>query len=235
MNKKHIQDGIVYIEHAGALRVLGFADKSDTRRKLFIPEHLFLPANSGEIKKWSVIEISKAAFVDSAHIQSVEFPKTVTLIGHYAFQNCKNLKEVTCTTNGWFNGGMGLQTGAFQGCRKLQKVRLNRVVNWVANEAFSGCLHLEIFDADVQGVLKDSFKDCNLKRLVFTSNARIHGNSIEKSGVQELVFKDNIAYATQQTWKWIKKSGITVYCPENSRLADLAYEGVNVELTPARN
>ena len=234
MNKKCIQDGVIFQEFAGGLRVLGFVDKNDTRHKLFIPEFILRTTATGELKKLFVTEIAKHAFFESQHIQSVEFPKTVTVIGHYAFKGCKNLKEVECKTTGWFNGGLGIQRCAFQDCKKLQKVRLNRPVSWIANDVFNGCLHLERFDADCKEIHKGAFENCNLKRLVFTSNASIHGGSIEASGVQELVFYDNVRYATQGVWKWIKAAGITVYCPENSRLAELAYDGVNVELTPAR-
>ena len=66
MLPKIISDGVVYQVFSGGLRVLGFANKNDTREKVYIPKDLFFTEKDGTTNRYEVKEIIKCAFADSA-------------------------------------------------------------------------------------------------------------------------------------------------------------------------
>lgn len=228
MNLKYVQNGVVYQESANGLKVIGFADPNDNRHNLFIPGVFHIPAKDGTIRKWHVKEIAKNAFANSEHLLTVTLPNTLSVVGHYAFSGCPKLKEVKCD-NSEYSGNMNFLRGAFSKCPKLAKVSLDNPIYWVCNDVFNGCSSLTRFNGKVMDVAKGAFNDCKLESLAFTHRANIHTGSIEYSGVKELIFTEEL-FTTQAVWAWIKKANVTICCPAHSKLVDLAYEGISIEV-----
>ncbi len=228
MNLKHIHNGMVFKESANGLVVIGFADENDKRQNLFIPNHVFLPAKDGTIHKWHVREIAKNAFANSEHLITLTIPNTLRVVGHYAFSGCPKLKEVK-SDHSEFSGNMNFLRGAFSNCPKLETVSFDNPIAWVCNDVFKSCNNLTYFRGKVMDVSKGAFNDCKLESLAFTHHARIHTGSIEYSGVKELIFTEDI-YTTQSVWAWIKKADVTICCPSQSKISELAYEGIKIEI-----
>ena len=227
MNLKHVHNGVVYQESANGIKVLGFADPKDNRHNLFIPGTLHLTGKNG-VQKWHIKEIAKNAFANSEHLLTVTLPNTLSVVGQYAFSGCPKLKEVKCD-NSEYNSNMNFLRGAFSNCPKLEKVSLDNPINWVCNDVFKDCINLTRFKGKVMDVSKGAFNGCKLESLAFTHRANIHTGSIEHSGVKELIFTESL-FTTQSVWAWIRKADIRICCPAHSKLVDLAYEGINVEV-----
>lgn len=233
MLPKFISDGIVYQVFSDGLRVLGFADKNDTRKKIYIPKDLFFTEKDGTPTQYEVKEIIKSAFADSANLQIVVIPDTVRLIGHYAFSGCQNLKSVytdVALVHLHSNNILCMQRGAFQDCANLTEVKLNKTIGWLANDVFNSCHKLTTFEGEVRDIAKGAFNGCRLESLTLAKNSRLHEGSIEESGVKTLHLLDERLLAPQKVWRWIKKNNIRICCKPNAKLVDLAYEGFNIEI-----
>ena len=87
----------------------------------------------------SVTEIEKYAFFETG-LRNIQLPEKLTLIGAYAFCNCKNLKQVqlpsqlkefcnTGLTSVTLHEGLTkIEDGAFHDCLKLKKIRIPKSV-----------------------------------------------------------------------------------------------------------
>lgn len=233
MLQKFISDGIIYQVFSGGLRVLGFADKNDKREKVYIPKDLWVTEKDGTTKQHEVKEIVKCAFADSANLQFIVIPDTVSLIGHYAFSGCHELRKVytdVALVHMHSSNILCMQRGAFQNCSSLTDVKLNKTVGWLANDVFNSCQKLTTFEGEIRDIAKGAFNGCSIESLTLAKNSRLHEGSIEGSGVKTLHILDETLFAPQKIWKWIKKADIKICCPQSSKLVNLAYEGVNIEI-----
>ena len=88
-----------------------------------------------------VTEITGTAFYRHTRLRTVSIPRSVTTIGHWAFQDCKRLEEISAP------GAVEVGVGAFQDCTSLRRVELctegEDGFSGVYDEAFSGCTALE--------------------------------------------------------------------------------------------
>lgn len=92
-----------------------------------------------------VIEITSYAFSGNNNINKVTLPSTVTVIENYAFQNCRNLREIVMpavTT---------ISSYAFSGCTTLQTINLPATLTTIGDYAFYDCSYLR--NAQYEGTL----------------------------------------------------------------------------------
>lgn len=66
--------------------------------------------------------------------KSYKLPKNVSVIGPYAFANCKNLKSITLSEN-----LIEINDYAFYGCKSLKKITIPKWVNYIGAGAFKKC------------------------------------------------------------------------------------------------
>ena len=135
--------------------------------------------------KEGIQTIDEAAFQDCNMLSSVTFPKTLTTIGRYAFENCLSLKKAE-----FFDGLESIDGHAFRNCLRLEsvtipgtvhtiseyafkdagikKLTLCSGVSYIQNYAFSGCKNLSdvVIPGSVSTIGLWAFEECrNLKVL----------------------------------------------------------------------
>ena len=88
----------------------------------------------------SVTEIEKYAFFETG-LRNIQLPEKLTLIGAYAFCNCKNLKQVQLPSQ-----LKELGDGAFSGCENLAQIQLPSQLNKLGGDAFRDCTSLDKID-----------------------------------------------------------------------------------------
>lgn len=103
----------------------------------------------------SVTEIEKYAFFETG-LRNIQFPEKLTLIGAYAFCNCKNLKQVQLPSQ-----LKELGNGAFSSCENLAQIQLPAQLNKLGTDAFRNCTSLDKIDipAGLTQIEPDTF--CN--------------------------------------------------------------------------
>ena len=103
------------------------------------------------------MEIVSGAF-ENTGVRSVVIPESVTVIGISAFKDCKELEEVTVSSQ-----CERLSVEAFQNCSKLEYIDLSRTkITRLEADAFSGCTALkEIRLPDtLQEIEQKAFYNC---------------------------------------------------------------------------
>ena len=88
----------------------------------------------------SVTEIEKYAFFETG-LRNIQLPEKLTLIGAYAFCNCKNLKQVQLPSQ-----LKELGNGAFSSCENLAQIQLPAQLNKLGTDAFRNCTSLDKID-----------------------------------------------------------------------------------------
>ena len=103
----------------------------------------------------SVTEIEKYAFFETG-LRNIQLPEKLTLIGAYAFCNCKNLKQVQLPPQ-----LKELGEGAFFNCENLAQIQLPSQLNKLGGDAFRDCTSLDKIDipAGLTQIEPDTF--CN--------------------------------------------------------------------------
>lgn len=103
----------------------------------------------------SVTEIEKYAFFETG-LRNIQLPEKLTLIGAYAFCNCKNLKQVQLPSQ-----LKELGNGAFSSCENLTQIQLPAQLNKLGTDAFRNCTSLDKIDipAGLTQIGPDTF--CN--------------------------------------------------------------------------
>lgn len=103
----------------------------------------------------SVTEIEKYAFFETG-LRNIQLPEKLTLIGAYAFCNCKNLKQVQLPPQ-----LKELGEGAFFNCENLAQIQLPAQLNKLGTDAFRNCTSLDKIDipAGLTQIEPDTF--CN--------------------------------------------------------------------------
>lgn len=103
----------------------------------------------------SVTEIEKYAFFETG-LRNIQLPEKLTLIGAYAFCNCKNLEQVQLPSQ-----LKELGNGAFSSCENLAQIQLPSQLNKLGVDAFRNCTSLDKIDipAGLKQIEPDTF--CN--------------------------------------------------------------------------
>ncbi len=100
-----------YLHHNGMLRILGegsFSSDLATKIRPYKNYVTDLIVSSG------ITSIPTNAFQDYHNLQTVKIPDTVTNWGHYAFQNCTSLREVTVPVDYY--------PATFRNCNQVKKI-----------------------------------------------------------------------------------------------------------------
>jgi len=84
-----------------------------------------------------IFGLGKGLFAYS-RIKTVDFGKTVKLIGTGAFKECKHLEKVEMP-----DSVLHIMEGAFKNCTKLEEVRIGAGIRQIDKNAFAGCNHLQ--------------------------------------------------------------------------------------------
>lgn len=142
-------DGLIYVEESNYYVVYS-DNRVLTAKNIIIPErHRDLTTG----KELEVRRIEKgyvnnksASFLQNHTIETLEFPKTITSIGEYAFDYCSKLRSVKITGSdeeGFSSELVSIGAYAFQSCSSLREAHFPSNLQTIGNSAFSGCTSLE--------------------------------------------------------------------------------------------
>lgn len=85
-----------------------------------------------------ITSIPTDSFWEMEHVESVELPSTLTVIGEHAFRRCKRLREIIIPDN-----VEEIYDGAFLLCESLTEIRIPPKVERLRGYVFSGCTGLK--------------------------------------------------------------------------------------------
>lgn len=223
-----LQHGIIYLIHSSSVTVVGFEKKQQTQiLYLNIPD---------EIRGLPVTEIGSCAFLNE-NICSVSIPKSIIKIKEGAFARCARLKHVILNSYVSFSNLPILEIGnaAFQYCSQLETVNLWKCTSTLGKYSFRGCEKLASLNLNIQDVDIDTFKHCNsLNQLFLSDNIYLEKDCFQTCQIKQLIFDGN-AQISEFNKSCIKTNGIRIVCGINSNLAQLAYDGVAVEIMKQQN
>lgn len=132
-------------------------------------------------------EIPKNCFAGDLSLQSINIPNSIRRIGLHAFEDCKNLEEISMPSNsltnieaGAFAHCSGLESitipdsvtsigiGAFRSCSKLTSITIPNGVKSIAYETFEYCPSLAsvTIGNSVTNIGEGAFYDCKVLKSV---------------------------------------------------------------------
>ncbi len=97
--------------------------------------------------------IAPYTFYQSKSLSRIVIPKSVGIIGQYAFQNCSNLQNVSFESNG--SDGLTIDDNAFNGCSSLISVYLPSRLTTIGASAFLGCAELKFFAPEEDATVEE--------------------------------------------------------------------------------
>lgn len=130
---------------------------------------------NGSVRKWQLvgwrersrladftnsdfIAVGKRAVARHGSVEEVWFPPTLSAVKTNAFRHCRRLKRIVLPgTN-----SVGLSTGAFEGCGRLQAVEHSELLTVIGKDAFLNCRMLREmrFGRDLRRIGEGAFRGC---------------------------------------------------------------------------
>ena len=193
-----------------------------------------------EVQGKPVVQIRKGAF-QFTDITSVEIPSTINTISANAFAACHYLEEVSeyvvDTSKYVITTGLGrihpwifIDEFAFSDCEGLITVQFKKSFRYVYTSAFENCSSLKNLYVQLGQIKKDAFKNCtSLNEIYLADNGHLSNDSIEESAIRRIIVQNKLSYTTLMG-KYMQKTPIRICCKVTSPVADLAYEGFELEL-----
>ena len=123
------------------------------------------------IVKDGVWEIRDYEFEGFDKIKKVVLPRTVSSIGHMAFEDCKSLKSINIPA------GVKYLDAAFWGCSSLTEIDLPDGLEKIGRETFADCIRLKKvrLPYTLKIIYNDAFRNCkSLKQIIVPSTTEIH-------------------------------------------------------------
>ena len=108
-------------------------------------------------------------------LEEIDIPETVTTIGEYAFDNCKNLTTVTGMKNVTKIGD-----GAFYNCSNLKEITIPDTVESMGTSIFYGCSSLKkiVWSKSIKEIENNAFKGCSsLTEIIIPDGVTSIGNN----------------------------------------------------------
>ncbi len=101
--------------------------------------------------------VTSVARLDSAKLQTIILPESVTEIKARAFSDCTSLSELV-----WSDGITSIGDGALQNCSSLKSIRLPAGVTEIKAKTFSGCSSLSeiTWSGAIASIGASAFQNC---------------------------------------------------------------------------
>ena len=175
-------------------------------------------------KIYTVSSISDGSFYNCSGLTSVFIPSSVTLIGRYAFIECKNLininidvnnpiylsingvvfskdkSTIICCPNGKQsqyvipNSVVSIKEGAFSYCKKLTSIVIPNTVTIIGDEAFENCIGLTSITIPSSVISIGKFPFISCSGLMFVGVDVLNSKYTSVDGVLYTKNKDVIVY-----------------------------------------
>lgn len=89
-----------------------------------------------DLSESNITELQPQAFSNCSKISSIVLSDKITVIGEYAFENCSDLVEIITTNNSQL---VTIGKYAFANCSELISFEIPSSVNYIGQNAFTGC------------------------------------------------------------------------------------------------
>lgn len=177
-------DGIMYlVSSENIVDIIGYTSSCSE-------ELLIEPTVSYLGQDYSIESISENAFKGCNIIENVIIKNGVKRLGKYAFENCKNLREIKLASSITI-----LEDGVFKNCSGLKTCVFENPIEELPSECFYNCKSLIEFN--LQGVRKighSCFYDCDaISKLIITPSVEFIGESAfySCSNLNEVAIEDS--------------------------------------------
>ena len=163
-----------------------------------------------------ITELEEEAFMGET-IKSITLPNSITKIGNYAFQNCKQLASITLP-----NSITSIPLCAFDGCAKLKDVIIPSSVTKIYESAFDGCSSLTniIIPNDVTFIGMSAFNGCSSITSITIPNNVVTISDyafLDCESLESIYCMSNTPPSPPYDGTWeifgSKTSGYTIYVP----------------------
>lgn len=203
--------------------VIGLTDQNDKRKHIKIPK---------KIGEYPVFEVVDFAFHKNKHIEIVEIPGDLTIIGKNAFSFCPNLELVhfyPATNN---SHTVICDEFSFANCLNLRTITCEDYVGFnCANYAFQNCQNLTKMQGRLCLLAKGVFLDCiGLTEIRFADGIKWTGTTFKGCYHLKTVFilGKIDEQVTDFCLNWLKK--LCIRCPMDSPIMDWIYDGVCIQI-----
>lgn len=182
------------------------------------------------IKNIPVVSVAAGAFAQMKSLKTVCFePSASITIEKEAFALCPNLEKVES-----YSDILILHKKVFFNNPSLTKFFCYGKINLKGENIFFQCQNLEKINGRIQELGTHSLSGATgLKKLIFANDAKFYKESFAGCSVSELWFMGNAEFIAPATALIMKEHKIL--CRHSSNLADLAYEGFNIETSALIN
>lgn len=161
-----------------------------------------------------------------ASFVSYEIPDSISIISGGAFDGCKRLNAIRLSERIIFLGEY-----AFSGCSNLTEVTIPISISTINNGLFWGCSNLKAVSlpANILSIGELAFNDCsNLSSIVIPGSVKSIGNyAFYDSGIKS-IYISNVDTTFGYYYVFMGTTGLTIYAPPGSTSEAYANEhGVN--------
>ncbi len=215
----HIANDLFFkINSADEWTLMRLADKNIVKTDLVIPNQLW---------QKHVTNIAHNAFLRDSMIERVQIPNTIVKIGGRAFYDCVKLQYL------FFERGkqsLEIRDSAFEWDRNIITLSCLRPVA-LGKTAFAECKNLQLAEGYFTKIDERAFGHCEaLKTIVFKSRGcEVHDKAFDGcSNVKLLRIEEDFDCSEEfiQNFMYDKR----IQCRKDSRFAELAFQGVAVEI-----
>ena len=117
-----------------------------------------------------IICIGAYAFAGCEHLQVIELPGNLRLIGNNAFENCAHLKGIKIPSK-----IISIKESTFSGCKELVNIELSDNLEEIGESAFSRCPQISSISLpdSIHSIGRSAFSGCsNLKSVIISSKVK---------------------------------------------------------------
>ena len=200
--------------------------------KTLTTKHVKIPKMIGE---YTITAIAPCAFEGNCKMETIEIPDSVFLVDDSAFSKCGNLEKVYFYGTRHNHKIIDINKFAFADCFKLKIFEFATATKkvCVGSNAFAGCSLLYKLNPLFLKLGANAFFRCvNLDNIVFAHSAKWMPSTFAGClKLNNITFFGDIDDSVSDTCiEWLKDKNIE--CVDNSKIVNLAYEGVNVKILP---
>lgn len=211
-------ENIYYKQHDDFLEIID-VDSALCKKEIVI---------TNEINGIPITHIGPKAFFNVPILESIYLPNNIQAIGHQAFENSTNLKDVTIQSGG--TKFLNIDYCAFRDCKNLLKFTTDKFLR-LNDGVFENCVNLTVFDAYISGKIPPyTFYDCQQMRCIYLNNEVTEICSFAFTNCHNLTsFFIDGAFKYDDEFETLLKNG-KICCRMNSKFVELAYEGYDVQI-----
>ena len=216
-----VENGIVYRTVNNEIMVVGYDKTQPLPAVLNIPE---------TVQGLRVSCVNSYAFFETP-ITELILPGTISVIEERAFANCYNLKRVKIRHNEAYKfHPMFFKIKTFVCCENLTEVIGGVKEIIVGRRVFDDCISLKKLDALIREADICAFEGSSLETIHLCNNGFLNPDSLWWADTLKNIIFDGDGHIHESNLFRIKNNQIKIICPSSSNLAELTYEGYDIEI-----